>query len=377
MDLKHFSQRFRHRFHVDLWFVVVLALVALGVFVVAELIIGQVVRHNQLEQLRVNPLDERAVYDGGGHNLSDDVSLLSETHSSNLNGAKSNQLAGTEQPIAVVVENYTPIRGQQAGLEGASIVYETLAEGGITRFLAIFDGAPVEKIGPVRSARPYFVTWASEFRAAFTHVGGSNEALGDIRGNFRILNIDEFSDSSSIWRDNQYLAPHNAFTSTAKIQKRLKDSDYNHPLTSPRFPFKDADAESGAINTITIDFSLTPYGVKYVYDPVAKAYERFNGGKKHHDLKPTNVLVQFVDMEVLDDVGRLRLQTSGTGKSIVFRDGQAIEGTWEKDCSINSDDQPTSSCFTKFFDANGDEVTLNRGQTFIEVVPNGRAVNYF
>ena len=157
----------------------------------------------------------------------------------------------------------------------------------------------------------------------------------------------------------------------------MKDSEYNHPLTVARFPFKDMDAESGAIKTITIDFSLSPYGVKYVYDPATHLYSRFNGGKSHHDLKPANVLVQFVDMEVLDDVGRLCLQTHGTGKAIVFRDGQAIEGTWEKDSSINSPDQLISESWTKFFDKDGKEVPLNRGQTFIEVVPNGRAVNYF
>ena len=377
MDFKHLSQRFRQRFHVDLWFLVAVLAVTAVTFVASELAIGIVVRERLRQQFEVQPLDERTVYDGGFHNIKEDLSFLSETRTSNLNGSPSPQSVGTEQPIAVVVENYTPIRGQQAGLEEALIVYETLAEGGITRLLAIFDGAPVEKIGPVRSARPYFVTWASEYRAAFTHVGGSNEALGDLKKNFRILNIDEFSDFITIWRDNQYLAPHNAYTSTEKIQKRLEEADYNHPLTTPRFPFKEADAESGAIKTVAIDFSLTPYGVKYVYDSVAKAYERFNGGKKHHDLKPANVLVQFVDMQVLDDIGRLRLQTSGTGKSIVFRDGQAIEGTWEKDCSINSPDQPASSCFTKFFDANGKEIPLNRGQTWIEVVPNGRAVNYF
>lgn len=377
MDQKPFTQRFRQRFHVDLWFLGTVLAIAAITFAVSDLAIGTLVRNRQLKQMQIQPLEERGVYDSATHNLKEDLALLSENRTSNLNGAKTVASAGTEQPIAVVIENYTPIRDEQSGLDKALIVYETLAEGGITRLLAIFDGAPVDRIGPVRSARPYFVTWASEYFAAMVHVGGSSEALGDLRSNFRILNVDEFSDSRSIWRDNQYLAPHNAFTSTGKVQKRMKDSDYNHPLTSTRFPFKEPDATSGTIKTITINFSLTPYAVKYVYDPATHLYSRFNGGKSHHDLKPANVLVQFVDMQVLDDAGRLRLQTHGTGKAIVFRDGQAIEGTWEKDSSINSPDQQISESWTKFFDKDGKEIPLNRGQTWIEVVPNGRTVNYF
>jgi serine/threonine protein kinase len=114
-----------------------------------------------------------------------------------------------------------------------------------------------------------------------------------------------------------------------------------------------------------------------VYDPATHRYARFNGGKSHHDLKPANVLVQFVGMEVLDDVGRLRLQTNGTGKAIVFRDGQAIEGTWDKDPSFNTENPQAPQIITRFLDKNGKEIPLNRGQTWIEVVPNGRTVNYF
>ncbi len=377
MEIKHYHQRQRRIIRADRWFLVILGVVAVAVFIIANILIGQLLKRNQLEQLQVKPLEEGAAYDGQGHTLAEDFALLSETHASYLNGSPIAKIAGTEQPIAVVVENYTPIRDEQSGLDKASIVYETLAEGGITRLLAIFDGVPVDRIGPVRSARPYFVDWASEYRAALAHVGGSSEALGDLKASSLIYNLDEFSDSTSIWRDNTYLAPHNAFTSTEKILKRLEKENYSHPLTKARFPFKDNDAQSGSISTITIDFSFTPYAVKYVYDPTAHLYSRFNGGKAHHDLKPANVLVQFVDMEVLDDAGRLRLQTQGKGKAIVFRDGQAIEGTWEKDPSINSENPQAPQAFTKFLDKNGKEIPLNRGQTWIEVVPNGRLVNYF
>ena len=142
--------------------------------------------------------------------------------------------------------------------------------------------------------------------------------------------------------------------------------------------FKEADEEPGDIRTISIDFALiNPYKVKYEYDPINNWYMRYNGGEKHHDLKPVNILVQFVDTKILDAEGRLYLQTHGTGKALVFRDGKVIEGTWEKDASINSDNQSIDQSWTKFFDKEGNEIELNKGQTWIEAVPNGRSVNYF
>jgi len=279
--------------------------------------------------------------------------------------------------MAVIVENYTPIRHMQKGLEEAAMVYEAPAEGGITRFLAVYDGSPVTVIGPVRSARPYFITWASELRAGFVHVGGSPDALNSLSGNFRLFNIDEFSDTKTIWRNYDYSAPHNAFTSTVNILKRLNSEKYRHPISGKRFPFKEPDASPGDIKNISIDFSIDPYKVKYVYNPETNTYDRYNGGKRHFEISPANIVVQFVETKVLDAAGRLYLQTHGSGKALVFRDGKVIEGTWEKDASINSEDQDMSESWTKFFDTDGNEIKLNKGQTWIEVVPDDRPVNYF
>jgi hypothetical protein len=281
------------------------------------------------------------------------------------------------QAIAVVIENYTPIRDLQKGLEEASIVYEAPAEGGITRLLAIYDNGHVDVIGPVRSARPYFITWSSELRAGFAHVGGSQDALDNLKDNFRLFNIDEFSDSTTIWRDDKLDAPHNAFTSTSNILNRLNGAKYYYPIKTKRFQFKDPNESPGDTRNIMIDFSVPPYAVKYVYDPASKTYTRYNGGIIHHNIKPSNILIQYVDTEVLDADGRLSIQTNGTGKALVFRDGEVIEGTWAKDSSINSPDQDMSQSWTKFFDKNGNEVKLNKGQIWIEVVPNGRTINYF
>jgi hypothetical protein len=377
MQIKETIQRLREKLRFKPWFFVLLVLVAVITFLLIEWIVGLAVSSAEKKYYEVKPLDEKAVYDGIKRDLKDDFSFLLTPHPSLLNGSSIKQNAGHGQTIAVVIENYTPIRQLQEGLEEAAIVYETPAEGGITRFLAIFDGTPVDVIGPVRSARPYFISWASEYRAALVHVGGSPEAMENLKFNFRLFNIDEFSDGSTIWRNNKLEAPHNAYTSTTNVLNRLNKEEYYYPIKNKRFPFKDPDKTPGDIRTITIDFSMEPYAVKYVYDPETQTYTRYNGGKQHHDIKPADIIVQFSDSEVLDDVGRLRTQTSGTGKTLVFRDGKVIEGTWEKDSSINSADQAMNEGWTKFFDKDGNEISLNKGQIWIEVVPNGRTVNYF
>ena len=377
MNLKELIHQLRRKIRFELWFLVVLVLIAVVAFVLIKYVFGELL--SSLEKIRyeVSPLEEKVIYDGSQRDLKEDFLLLLKPQPSNLNGALIRQNVSKGQTMAVVIENYTPIRDQQIGLEGAAIVYESPTEGGITRFLVLYDGEPVELIGPVRSARPYFISWASEYRAGFVHVGGSPAAIANLKSNFRIFNIDEFADSRTVWRDYKYSAPHNAFTSTNKILQRLNEKKYYHPLNVKRFPFKDPDEESGDIRVITIDFSLPAYEVKYEYDPDTHRYVRHNGGDPHHNIQPSNVVVQFVDTKVLDDIGRLYIQTNGTGKALVFRDGKVIEGTWEKDASINSPDQSMSESFTKFFDKNGNEIELNRGQTWIEIVPNNRPVNYF
>jgi hypothetical protein len=359
------------------WFLGVLILVAIFVFILVEWIIGSLATSIQIARYEVQPIDESSIYESIKHNIKEDFKLLLRAQPSSLNGADITQNVAKGQVMAVIVENYTPIRHTQVGLEDAAIVYEVPAEGGITRLLAIYDGNPVATIGPVRSARPYLITWASEYRAGFAHVGGSQAALNNLKTNFRVFDIDEFADYKTIWRNNDYLAPHNAFTSTSNILKRLKKEKYNYPVKSKRFPFKDADKTPGDISTVSIDFSITPYKVKYVYDSVAQTYTRYNGGKVHHNIKPSNIIVQYVDTEVLDEIGRLRIQTHGTGNALVFRDGKVIEGTWEKDASINSKDQDMSQSWTKFFDKDGEEIEMYRGQIWIDIVPNGRPVNYF
>lgn len=285
---------------------------------------------------------------------------------SNLDGSNINNETVLETPIAIIIENYAPIRDQQLGLEDALIVYETLAEGGITRFLAIYGNNSIPKIGPVRSARPYFINWAEEVSAIFVHIGGSNSALENLKVSKKVFDIDEYTENNVIWRDDQYSAPHNAFVSTEEVTDYAIENQYYNKINKSRFKFKELEKNTGDIHLIKIPFSITPYDVKYKYNTETGLYDRYNGEDRHHKISPANIIVQFTEQKVLDNEGRLQIQTSGGGNMLVFLDGKVIGGKWEK-----------TDGFTKFFNEKEEEIELNQGQTWIEVVPNKLIVNYF
>ena len=332
---------------------------------------------------KINEQGSKEVIKKTNNNFIDKIKLIldkPELPISKLDGLELYNDIQNDYPIAVVIDNSTFARPQQSGLEKASIVYETLAEGGITRFLVIFNSEPVEKIGPIRSARPYFIDWAEEYGAAFTHIGGSPTALANLATSQHIFDIKEVLNdpTNAIWRDKTYAAPHNAFTSIKKLTQLMKAGKFWLPLEIDCFKFKKPDSKSGNVRFIQFNFSNSPsYSVKYIYNQEGHYYTRFNGGKSHHNIKPNNIIIQFTDQYVEDDEGRLHIQTQGTGKALIFRDGKVIKGSWEKDKPVKRINGILPTSFTKFLDQSGSEIELNRGQTWIEVVPKDVVVNYF
>jgi hypothetical protein len=337
-------------------FVVLSAILAYG--------INAFVERELLPNPNLNPEAEKGIY------LEDERGFFDrfkEGPKSLLNGLPLAEGA-VDYPIAVMIENFSTIRDRQQGLEKAAIVIESLTEGGITRFLAIFNGEPVEVIGPVRSARPYFVDWAEELQTAYVHIGGSNAALQQIRASDKILNVQEFSDHNIIWRHPKYEAPHNAFTSIDGITAYMKEQNYWRPLEESRFEFDEDSAQGTSASVLTIGFSPDKaYDVRYTFDPSDGLYARLNDGKPQGQIKPANILVQYTKQEVLDSEGRLAIQTLGTGKALIFTGGKMQEGLWEKN----------EGGVTQFLDAKGEKVKLKPGQTWIEVVPETALINYF
>jgi len=265
-------------------------------------------------------------------------------------------------PLAVIIENHTEAR-PQVGLADANIVFEAEAEGGITRFLAIYDLKDLpNEIGPIRSARPYFLDWAKEFSALFVHVGGSPEALVKIAKD-NIFNINEFYNEKYFWREDGRTAPHNVFSSRDLLQEYAEKREIS---TAKFFPWKFTSEENPnkeAHKSIFIDFKRKYYEVEWKYNKNDNSYTRYQGGEIHKtednkEINVKNVLVAFTETEVIDDKLRLKISTTGKGKAYVCNDGVCLEGEWKKG---------SSSSRLRFY-VNGMEVKILIGKTWVEIL---------
>jgi hypothetical protein len=274
---------------------------------------------------------------------------------------------------AVMIDNHSDAR-PQAGVAEASLVYEAPVEGGITRLLAVYPSdAKVERIGPIRSARPYYLDWASELDATYVHVGGSPEALDRIKATSGFMDLNEMYAGKYFWRDKARLAPHSTFTSMELLRQareaRFADRDRKDIAG---WKFKD-DApvgerpESGA--ELVIGYADT-YRVTWRYDRDANQFVRMRGGKEEKDatgvsVRAKNVVVQYVETKVLDEVGRRRIDTKGGGEALAAIDGRTVGGRWK-----------AVGGRTVFVDAAGNEFAFDAGTTWIEVVPNDTPVTH-
>lgn len=280
-------------------------------------------------------------------------------------------------PVGVMIENHVDAR-PQAGLSKAKIVYEVLAESDITRFFAIYDlSENLVKIGPVRSARPYFIDLASEYKAIYVHSGGSPEALEQLKNDDLVYNLDEFFgyNSGYFWRDDKRYAPHNLYTSSDLL---LKAKDHYNILNYSNllsWKFKDGQASSNSNKhpDIRINFSeATSSQVIWKYLQDANQYERWQNNSRHIDddgsiIEADNVIIQYAKTQVLDEIGRKNVTLISTNKAVIFRDGIIIKGSWQKK-------DPSSR--TMFYDESNNEIELNRGKIWVEVVPTDMEISY-
>ena len=275
-------------------------------------------------------------------------------------------------PIAVVIENHTEAR-PQAGLAKANLVIEAEVEGGITRFLAFFaeENKP-KRIGPIRSARPYFIDWARGLSSLYVHVGGSPEALAKIIKE-NVLDLNEFFNEKYFWRDSINDAPHNVFTSGENLNKYLnKKGLEKSDFISWSFKDEAGYDERGDLSNVNIDFEREMYKVDWKYNKEKNEYIRYMGGVEHKSesgdlVKAKNVIIAFMEAEVLDSKLRLKMNNIGTGDSVVCMNGVCNEGTWIK---------LSSTSRMRFYNDNGDEIEFNRGTTWIEIVKPEIEVTY-
>lgn len=269
----------------------------------------------------------------------------------------------------VIIENYYDAR-PQSGLSQADVVYEALAEGGITRYLAIFHTQQPKLLGPVRSVRTYFVDWALENDAPVAHVGGNADALDEIAP-LGMKNMDQFAHAGAFYRTSDRAAPHNMYT-TSDLLAQLEQSlgYYTAPHVQPLATFKDGKANPQAPHpTIDINYSYTGFQVEYRYDPATNTYLRYLDGQPDVDrttgqqIRTTNVVAEMMPTSYgLTRIGEqtVIMQTVGTGQAVVFRDGTAVIGTWRKDAH---------NARTQLLDGSGQPIALNRGNTWFAIIP--------
>lgn len=279
-------------------------------------------------------------------------------------------------PLAVMIENHTDAR-PQTGLSKADIVYEALAEGGITRFMAIFLQEDSD-MGPVRSARPYYLDWATEYDSAYAHFGGSPTALGNIK-NFGIKDLDGLSIGAPTFeRSSKRPSPHNVYTTTQKLRAQADKKGYKKGADIVSWKFLDKEPkreERAAAIDLQIGFLGTfGYNVLWRYNPDTNSYFRFTGGAAHIDaltnsqLETKTIIVETVSTSP-DPSGhsRLFMNTIGSGALKVFENGKVIEGSWKKD---------SRTARTQLLDSDGKDIKLNRGKIWVDIIPPGSTLTY-
>lgn len=302
-------------------------------------------------------------------------------------------------PLAVMIENHEESR-PQSGLSSADVIYEAVAEGGITRFMAIFYCNLGDiQVGPVRSARTYFLDWVSEYNdPVYAHVGGANQegpanALGQIQ-KYKIKTLNQFGIGfPTYWRDYQRLGrpvatEHTMYSTTQKLWEVSAKKgwvattsgklSWNDGFTPWKFK-DDSKSSNPSMSSVAVSFweNQSRYKVEWSYDVASNTYKRKNGGDNHLDMNnkqqiaPKNIVIQYQRESNANDgyPGNVHLLygTIGSGKALFFMDGKVTEGKWSK---------ASRTARTKYTGDKGKEVEFNAGQIWIQTVPEGSKVSY-
>ena len=280
------------------------------------------------------------------------------------------------QPLALVLNNIRQAR-PQSGIEGADIIYETEAEGGITRLVAIFqDYQELEKIGSIRSARRAFLDFALDQGAVLVHYG-EDKAIKNVYNESGCPHMNGLSylDGKMTWRSTDRKAPHNVYTSGERLQTALELCHLEKEINPPErrvFTFaQEWQVPEGGQAVQKV--SLPIYKSEFVYNPATRAYDRYQNGEVYVDLETgntvgfTNVLIQKTSIELGEDGLHMNIRTIGSGQGYYLTGGKMFEVTWEK----KSQDEET-----RWYGADGQELILNPGTTWINVIRSGATVKF-
>jgi hypothetical protein len=294
-----------------------------------------------------------------------------------LTGRPVTEAKAEQHVIAVMIDDLSPAR-PQSGLSSASVVWQAPAEGGIPRYMALFQENVPGNVGPIRSSRYYFVTWAAEWKSVYAHVGGSPQALATLQkygaGQW-VYNADQFRWGGSFWRIQTRYAPHNMYSDGRHLRAlaaRINADDA--PIKAAwRFAPDALPDERPKGGRITTKYLYNT--IRYDYDQETNTYLRtvsVEGKERDADtgkrIAPKNVVVMVVHFAPLGDSphkGLLEADTIGSGTAWIATNGKTIKGTWKK---------TATTAPTRFYDSAGHVVTLTIGQTFIQVMQSATAV---
>ncbi|MCR4998506.1 MAG: DUF3048 domain-containing protein [Lachnospiraceae bacterium] len=281
------------------------------------------------------------------------------------------------RPVAIMTEN-TSIARPQYGLNQAGVLYECPVEGGITRMMAIYDqntAFSLEKIGNVRSCRPYYAFIANEFKAIYVHYGQSIHALAVLETGFvdNLSGLDGAVSETVFFRSSDKKAPHNAYATGEGIKKGMEIKGYANSYDDSyhgyfQFAKQENKLEDGAdCQAIQLYFQDNhPY---FIYNSETGLYERYEFGEKQIDaidgeqVAVKNILFKNVPSSIYDGTQYLNLNVDGTGEGKYFTNGKMIDVTWEEEYLGQ----------THYYDKAGNEIQINPGQTWVCLIENQHA----
>jgi len=292
-----------------------------------------------------------------------------------LTGLEAPSVADTQMRVVSVKIENSPAARPQTGLDRADVVYEVIAEGGITRFHALFHSQMPSVVGPVRSARPPDLYLISQYHSMIAHVGGPLSVRTLLRDKTKYNDMDEFFNPASYWRSSKRAAPHNMYLNVGKLRALgIKNRGYDATATITGFAFN----RSAVPGTTTVTLLTVPVSasnkVTWTYHSDTNLYARAINGKVHKDavsgkqLTARNVIVIWARITPYpgDRHGVVDIKLKGSGRATVLRGGQKFDGTW----NAGTDSPPT------FRDKDGNVIKLDPGNTWIQVIGTDQTVRY-
>ncbi|MGI9027602.1 MAG: DUF3048 domain-containing protein [Candidatus Saccharimonadales bacterium] len=291
------------------------------------------------------------------------------TEASKLTGEQIDPALNKRPITGVMIEN-SPDARPQAGIINAGVIYEAIAEGGITRFLCLYQQNQPDHIGPIRSFRPYYGYLLMPYDASIVHAGGSGDGLAIIR-NYGLKDIDHTANSGAFKRVSDRYAPHNLYTSMAKLDEASTARGYTNSEAKSLQRKEEKPGQPIGAKAIDLSISSPLYKVHYDYDPVTNNYPRTMGGKPHTDHRSGYQIAPKVVVAIVMSYAQSGIysvyETNGTGRAFIFQDGGVQQVNWSKGGEREQ--------FT-FTDEAGGPVALNAGQTWITLVKSPNQVTF-